>query len=218
MAPPSYYALLEESATKVTYVWFAGWDPCPGGRYSGLARHPQAGGKWVDKFGVPDQLSKNVDPTFWEAFAAEAQEQSETQPPLCRYCIFSFLFDLFAQSHYQALAGPRLTAVVSKYEDDFLKRGVRLTFFDKSDYYTYTHNLSIKMRYINVVGIFLEVVSAPVEPVGGYAEQKVISVSVPKGTKAGTTLEFTAPPDGRKIQATVPAGYEKLGGVMQVAI
>ena len=197
-----------ESPTRVSYTWMVGggddeWACCCnenlsyGGRYSGVVRYnrPDRHAHYISAHTpVPVQLAAHLDKETWAAFAADVEKETATVPPLCRYLIFSCVYDTccyqpdFGRSDMAVSACQR---VVERHAPALHARGVSLTYFDKG-----RHRFGDGANW-HLVGFFLDVAA----PQSVLAQ---IQVRVPPGAAPGSTMQV--PYNGTMIQCIVPPG------------
>ena len=200
---------IAESPTRVSYTWMVGGSDvgicccanenlCYGGRFSGVVRYnrPDWHAHYIGAHTpVPVQLAAHLDKETWAAFAADVEKETATVPPLCRYLIFSCVYDTccyqtdFGRSD---MAVPACQRVVERHAPALHARGVSLTYFDKG-----RHIFGDSPYPWHLVGFFLDVAA----PQSVLAQ---IQVRVPPGAAPGSTMQV--PYNGTMIQCIVPPG------------
>jgi hypothetical protein len=169
MGPPSYWAGIAESPTRVTLHFRAGGEEfkdlySTSGQYGTISRRAP---EWnnartvpsIDA--VPEQLLGVLEEKDWKELVAEVKESVDTFPPPCRFCIFSFLYSTVAQYSYINKAKKNLQAFCEKHSVALKQKGVEILFFDKTGMYSCTQGTSAggKIRYSKhfVFGLFIDV-------------------------------------------------------------
>ena len=201
---------IAESPTRVSYTWMLGGSDdlccccnenlCYGGRYSGVVRYnrPDWHAHYIGAHTpVPVQLAAHLDKETWAAFASDVEKETATVPPLCRYLIFSCVYDTCRPLCYQNdmsrsdMAVPACQRVVERHAPALHARGVSLTYFDKG------RHIFGEGAVWRLVGFFLDV-AAP------QSVLTQIQVQVPPGAAPGSTMQV--PYNGTMIQCIVPPG------------
>jgi hypothetical protein len=149
MVAPSYWAEIAESPTRVTLRFAMGGETWKdlfsprGSQYMTLRRHDrgwpttraQSAIRSTSADVFPTQLSSRVTEQEWAEFVSEIKESLSFYPAPCRCCIFSFIWDSLLLSNYLRKGSNNVKAVVEKHRAAMKRRGVDLTFFDKTGYY-----------------------------------------------------------------------------------
>ena len=199
---------IAESPTRVSYTWMVGGSDvgicccanenlCYGGRFSGVVRYnrPDWHAHYIGAHTpVPVQLAAHLDKETWAAFAADVEKETATVPPLCRYLIFSCVYDTCCYQNDMSrsdMAVPACQRVVERHAPALHARGVSLTYFDKG-----RHIFGEGANW-RLVGFFLDV-AAP------QSVLTQIQVQVPPGAAPGSTMQV--PYNGTMIQCIVPPG------------